>query len=96
MLFFVFLNDCHSMSCTAAEMCLSSGSFMKPMSQAPVNDWLTYGREGGREAEEEDDDDDGVQCFSLCLFKDARPPLRKCRASRLDAPEAREPFLLCR
>lgn len=69
------------MSCTAAEIYLSSGSFMKPMSQAPLNDWLTYGREGGREAEE---DDDGVQCFSFCLFRDARPPLRKCSASRLD------------
>lgn len=36
------------MRCTAAEIYLSSGSFMKAMSQAPVNDWLTYGWEGGR------------------------------------------------
>lgn len=56
---------------------------MKPMSQAPVNDWLTYGREEGRMGGEAEEDDDGVQCFSLCLFKDARPFLLNCRARRL-------------
>lgn len=43
---------------------MPSGSFMKRMSQAAVNDLLTYW--GRRE--------DGVQCFFLCLFKDTSFP----------------------
>lgn len=45
-------------SCVSVFM--SFGSFMKWMSQAALNDLLTYW--GRRE--------DGVQCFSFCLFKD--------------------------
>lgn len=54
----------HQPDISCIRVFLSFRSFMKRMSQAAVNDLLTYWSRR----------EDGVQCFSFFLFKDTSPP----------------------
>lgn len=67
---FFFWNYCHCMFCTAVEICIPSG-FIHETDESGTSEWLADVFVGGKRRE----DIDRVQCFSLCLFKDARPPL---------------------
>lgn len=59
-----FLMLFHQPDVCCISVFMSFRSFMKRMSQAAVNDLLTYWSRR----------EDGVQCFSFCLFKDTSPP----------------------
>lgn len=85
------------MRCPAAEIYISHGSFMKAMSQAPVNDWLTYGWEGGRERTST-----GCSVFPFAFLRMrglpyVSAPRAICKRywRGFGRTEAREPFCLC-